>query len=164
LRHRFLLLLLLLGCDQKMREQPRLNPLEPSRFFEDGQSARPLERGTVARHRPAASKPPMTRENLLRGRERFNIYCAVCHGESGYGRGPIVERGYLRPPSFHIDRLRSAPDEQIYDVITHGFGAMPSYAKQVSPEDRWRIVAYLRALQFSQHATLKDVPAGRLEP
>lgn len=101
----------------------------------------------------------LRRELMLRGRERFEIYCAVCHGQTGEGDGMIVRRGFRKPPSFHIDRLRQAANGYLFDVITHGFGAMSSYASRIDVGDRWAIVAYLRALQLSQHATIDDVPA-----
>jgi mono/diheme cytochrome c family protein len=162
------------ACYQKMAENPRYDPLEPSSFFADGSSARPLPADTVARGHlrddPALFTGkaggadldqfpfPVTREVLERGRQRFNIYCAPCHGEAGYGDGMVVQRGYSRPPSFHTDRLRQAPDGHFFDVVTNGFGAMPSYAAQVPVRDRWAIVAYIRALQLSQNAKLNDVP------
>jgi mono/diheme cytochrome c family protein len=101
---------------------------------------------------------PITTEVLQRGQERFAIFCAVCHGHQGYGDGMIVQRGFTRPPSYHIDRLRAAPVGYFYDVITHGFGSMPDHAAQIAPKDRWAIVAYLRALQLSQYARLSDLP------
>jgi hypothetical protein len=102
---------------------------------------------------------PVTRPLLLRGRERYDIFCAPCHDRVGTGDGMIVRRGYRRPPSFHIDRLRNESDGYLFDVTTRGFGQMPGYAAQVPVRDRWAIVAYVRALQLSQHAPLADVPA-----
>jgi mono/diheme cytochrome c family protein len=101
---------------------------------------------------------PVTREMLERGRQRFEIYCSVCHGRTGEGNGMIVQRGFPAPPSYHIDRLRNAPPGHRYDVITNGYGVMYSYASRVDPADRWAIAAYIRALQLSHHATLNDVP------
>jgi mono/diheme cytochrome c family protein len=101
---------------------------------------------------------PASRAVLARGRQRFDIYCVPCHGRAGYGDGMIVQRGFLPPPSYHIDRLRQAPVGHFFRVMTYGFGAMPQYAKQISAEDRWAIAAYIRALQLSQHAALDDVP------
>jgi mono/diheme cytochrome c family protein len=163
------------GCHRDLRYQPRIDPLEKSRFFADGVGARPIPAGTVARGQLredrtfytgqdgeafAASIPlPVDRALLDRGRERFNIYCAPCHGQTGDGLGMVVRRGYKQPPSFHIDRLRRAQPGYYFDVITNGFAKMPSYASQVQPADRWAIVAYIRALQLSQNATLEDVPA-----
>jgi mono/diheme cytochrome c family protein len=228
-------LLALAGCQQKMARQPYYRPLEPSGFFPDGRSARPLPAGTVARNRPledsrlltgravalnraAPALPPagepaardaalvglaaqgglapvnaaavngrrltaaealaqyvdtfpieINRDALERGRLRFNIFCAVCHDETGNGRGKIVERGYTRPPSYVTDAsrgferqgyknvlLRDVPVGYFFEVITLGYGAMPDYAQQVPPEDRWKIAAYIRALQLSQYTDLND--------
>jgi mono/diheme cytochrome c family protein len=105
---------------------------------------------------------PITAADLDRGQERFNIYCSVCHGRLGDGSGMIVKRGFRRPPSFHDERLRNAPIGYFFDVETNGFGAMPDYASQIPPEDRWRIISYIRALQLSQRATAGDIhPSDR---
>jgi mono/diheme cytochrome c family protein len=163
------LLVLTTACAQQMANQPRYDPLEASTFFADGQSARQPVPDTVARGRlQAANSPasasleafpfPVTREVLERGQQRFDIFCAPCHGQAGYGDGMVVRRGFLPPPSFHDDRLREAPAGHFYGVITDGFGAMPSYADQVPARDRWAIVAYIRALQLSQHAPVTDLP------
>ncbi len=168
------LLLLLAACRQKMANQPRYDPLEPSDFFADGMSARPRVPGTVARGELAVDgfmatgkingadgngfPFPVTAQVMNRGEERFNIYCSECHGKLGDGNGMIPSRGYRRPPSFHTDTLRSAKTGHFFDVITNGFGAMPSYAPQVPVEDRWAIIAYIRALQISQHGTIDDLP------
>ena len=168
--------LALAGCYQKMKDQPRCEPLGPSRLFADGKCARDPVPGTVARG--AARDPlatldansdrlpvPLTPALLARGRERFDIYCSPCHDRVGTGGGMIVRRGYTAPPSFHIDRLRQAPVGHFVDVMVHGWGAMPPYVAQVTPADRWAIAAYIRALQRSQHARLDDVPPearGRL--
>ena len=101
---------------------------------------------------------PITAADLDRGQERFNIYCSVCHGRLGDGTGMIVKRGFRKPPSFHDERLRNAPIGYFFDVETNGFGAMPDYASQIPPEDRWRIISYIRALQLSQRGALADVP------
>lgn len=160
-----------------MHDQPKYIPLRPSGFFADGRSARPLIEGTVARGKlndDAAfysGKGPdgkfldtfpfaVDRAVIQRGQERYNIYCAPCHDRLGNGDGMIVRRGYRHPPSYHIDRLRQAPNGYIYDVITNGFGAMPDYAAQIQPQDRWAIVAYIRALQLSQNASINDLPAA----
>lgn len=163
------------GCTQDMANQPRYNPLRPSRFFTDGRSSRPLVDGTVPRGylradtkfytgldggKPISEIPmKMTREDLKRGQERFNINCSPCHDRTGYGSGLVAQRGLKHPPSYHIDRLRNAPIGYFYDVMTRGFGAMPSAADRVTPEDRWRIAAYVRALQLSQNAGVADIPA-----
>ena len=165
------------GCRQDMQDQPKFIPLRPSGFFADGRSERPLVEGTVARGhlnddaafytgKGADGKfldtfPfPVTREAISRGQDRFNIYCAPCHGRLGDGLGMIVRRGFRRPPSYHIDRLRTVANGYLYDVITNGVGAMPDYAAQIEPRDRWAIVSYVRALQLSQNATVDDVPPG----
>jgi hypothetical protein len=160
-----------------MRDQPRFEPYEASTFFDDGRSARPPVPNTVPRGRldadsllyfgrqngkPSTTFPyPVTPAILARGQERFNIYCSPCHDRMGTGEGMIVQRGFRKPPSFHIARLRNAPPGYFFDVITHGFGAMYDYSAQVRPDDRWAITAYIRALQLSQNATLADVPAER---
>ena len=165
---------LTVGCNQEMANQPKYKPYAPSTFFGDGRSARPLVEGTVARGQArleahvstgkiagqlADTLPwPVTRALLARGQERYNIYCTPCHDHVGNGEGMVVRRGFQRPPSFHIDRLREAPIGHFFDVMTNGFGAMPDYAAQVPLRDRWAIAAYLRALQLSQHTTLADVP------
>ena len=166
--------ILLAGCRLDMHLQPKYLPDEPSSFFDDGRSERPVVPGTVARghlhtdellytgkeNGVVADKFPfpMTRADLERGRERYNIYCTPCHDYTGGGQGMIVERGFPSPPSFHLDSLRKAPAGHFFEVITNGFGSMYSYASRVEPEDRWRIAAYIRALQLSQHATMQDVP------
>jgi cytochrome c553 len=110
---------------------------------------------------PLAKIPvPVTREVLARGRERFDIYCAVCHGRDGYGKGIVVRRGFPAPPSYHDDRLRNAPDGHFYDVMTRGYGAMLPFADRLTPADRWAVVAYVRALQRSQRVALSDLPPG----
>ncbi len=168
--------LLLGGCRRDMQVQPRYNPYDPSAFFDDGRSVRPLVPGTVARGhlrldellytgkingKEADEFPfPITKGDLERGRDRYNIYCTPCHDFTGSGRGMIVLRGFPQPPSFHMDRLRQAPAGHFFDVMTNGLGVMYSYATRITPEDRWRIAAYIRALQLSQGATLADVPAA----
>jgi mono/diheme cytochrome c family protein len=104
---------------------------------------------------------PVTADMMERGRERFNVFCSPCHGRTGQGNGVVVQRGFRAPPSYHEDRLRNAPVGYFFDVMTHGFGAMPDYASQVPVPDRWAIAAYIRALQFSQNARVDDVPADR---
>jgi len=157
------------ACAQQMAQQPYHKPFETSAFFADHSSARPLVRGTVARNGSAEDTtltvaPSVTEATLRRGRERFNIYCAVCHGLAGYGDGIVPERGLSPPPSFHSDRLRAAPARHFYKVITQGYGAMPSYAHQIPSADRWAISGYVRALQLSQHAQLAEAPpAARAE-
>ena len=159
-----------------MQEMPYQRPLVQSDFFADKRSERPIIPTTVARGHLDADTYfytgktgsndgdylPMkvTPELMERGQQRFNIYCSPCHGEAGDGNGMIVQRGYKRPPSYHIDRLRKAPIGYFFDVMTNGFGAMPDYSQQVPAADRWAIAAYIRALQLSQHASPADVPPG----
>jgi hypothetical protein len=159
-----------------MHDQPKYIPLRESTFFTDVRSARPLLEGTVARghldddsllhtgkigNADATIFPFQVDERVLRrGRERFEIYCSPCHGRTGQGDGMIVRRGYRHPPSFHIDRLREAPPGHFFDVVTNGFGAMPDYAAQIAAADRWAVIAYIRALQLSEHAGIGDVPAA----
>ncbi len=151
-------LLCLCGCDH-MANQPKRLAYEAYRDnpASVGQWQEPT--GTVSHEAQAepAPMPTVTPELLERGRQRFEIYCSVCHGLAGYGDGPVVQRGFPAPPSYHIDRLRQAPNQHFYDVITHGYGVMFSYAQRVGPADRWAIVAYIRALQASQ-----NMPATRL--
>jgi hypothetical protein len=177
----FLAMSVLSGCRIDMHVQPKQNPLSRSDFFADQRSERPPVEGTVARGQlredtyfytgklgssPGDYMPfPLTKEVLERGRERYNIYCSPCHSRVGDGSGFIPSRGFARkPPSFHDQRLRKAPLGYFYDVITNGFGIMPDYASQIPPQDRWNIVAYVRALQLSQNATRADVPAGQNVP
>jgi mono/diheme cytochrome c family protein len=159
---------LALGCRQDMHDTPAYKPLGESDFFADGAQARPLPAHAVARgdlredkllytgFTPAgdiAMAPPMpvTRELLTRGRERYDIFCAPCHGRTGEGRGMVVRRGYKQPSSYHVDRLRQAPVGYFFDVATNGFGIMPSYAAQIPVADRWAIAAYVKTLQLSQY-------------
>ena len=171
-----LLILACIGCRRDMFHQPSSKPLTKSDFFADGMASRPIVAHTVARGQLNEDEAfftgkigtnlvetfpfPITRQVLERGRERFEIYCSVCHGRTGDGNGMIVQRGYPVPPSYHIDRLRQAPAGHFFDVITQGYGIMYSYAQRVEPADRWAIAAYMRALQLSHDATLDDVPAA----
>lgn len=163
------------GCHSDMRDQPRYEAYEASTFFANGQSSRPLVEGTVARGQLQEDDAfyrgkvegkfvenlplEVDRALLERGQQRFNIYCSMCHGPTGDGDGMIVRRGLKRPPSLHIERLRTAPPGHFFDVITHGFGVMPRYAVQIDPRDRWAITAYVRVLQWSQHGEVDDLPA-----
>jgi mono/diheme cytochrome c family protein len=166
-----------MGCSRlDMQDQPKYKPQRPSDFFADGRSEREPVEGTIARGqlnedtefyegKDAAGKDIETfpiavdKAVIERGQNRFDIYCAPCHGRIGNGLGMIVRRGFKQPPSYHIDRLRQAPVGHYYDVITNGYGAMLNYASQVQPRDRWAIVAYIRALQYSQNASVNDLPA-----
>jgi mono/diheme cytochrome c family protein len=148
----------LVACDD-MANQPKRLPFEAHQGDERITAHRLPPGGTVARDDvPAPKPPPVTDALLARGQERFDIYCAPCHGRTGDGNGMIVQRGFPRPPSYHIDRLRQAPIQHFYDVISNGYGVMYSYAVRVTPADRWAIVAYIRALQASQDTELADVP------
>ncbi|UCI29341.1 cytochrome c [Mesorhizobium sp. B4-1-4] len=166
MKARFALLLaamLIAGCRQDMEDQPRYNPLAKSDQFADGMSARMPAKGTVARDADLSPVPdtfpyPITMALLQRGRQRFDIFCSPCHGRTGDGHGMIVQRGFPAPPSYHQDALRKATDRHIYDVITDGYGAMYSYAARVAPADRWAIVAYVRALQYSRDAPVAGLP------
>lgn len=159
--------LLVAGCDeQSMIQQNRYDPYEPSTLWPNGSEAQPLPAGVVAQGDLARDKeikepPEMTTALVERGRQRFDIFCAPCHGLSGKGDGMIVQRGFPPPPSYHSARLRSAPAQHFFDVITNGFGVMYPYAARVEPHDRWAIVAYIRALQTSQHAQITDIPEAR---
>ncbi len=167
----------LAGCRQDMHDTPRFEAFEENDFFADKRAMRPFVEGTVARgmlrdddlfHTASSdgvelteSLPPnvvVDKALLERGQDRFNIYCAPCHSQLGDGNGMVVQRGYKRPVSFHDQRLRDERVGYFYDVISNGFGQMPSYAAQIAPADRWAVVAYIRALQLSQGATLDDVP------
>ncbi|MGN6452624.1 MAG: c-type cytochrome [Steroidobacteraceae bacterium] len=176
-----LVLLLTLGaCENGMQEmyrQPKLTPLAPTPLWPDGRAARPLEadtvvhsagtlaasssgRGELVSEEEDDSQATYTHAALERGRQRFDIYCAPCHGLSGDGNGYITARGFPHPPSYHSDRLRAAPDSHFFEVITLGYGDMYSYADRVTPADRRAIIAYIRALQLSRHASLSALPAS----
>jgi mono/diheme cytochrome c family protein len=180
-----LLIGLLGGCErakQDMYDQPRYKPYAASPLFADGASARPLPPGTVPHASGAfggstggrlgtaavrqdlqaeaaqALPYPVDMQLLRRGQERFSIYCVPCHSPAGDGDGMVVRRGFPSPPTFHSERLRAVPDRHIYDVITQGYGIMYPYADRIEPQDRWAVVAYIRALQLSQHAEAARLP------
>jgi hypothetical protein len=172
----------LAGCRQDMHNQPKFIPLRSNTFYPDQRSARYPIDGTV----PRLENPTMdaeqldpesyflsgkhgnafgnelpfklTRDVMARGQERYNIYCTPCHAYVGDGNGMIVQRGFKHPPSLHEQRLKNAPLGYIFNVMSNGFGAMPDYAAQIHPADRWAIAAYIRALQRSQSAVATDVP------
>ena len=177
--------LLLGGCERAMQDmynQPRYKPLRAAPGLPGGSSSLPLPADSVihsrgnlastssgtagqreaeqdARLTAARTMPfPVTSDVIHRGRDRYTIYCVPCHSPAGDGDGLVARRGFPHPPSYHIDRLRQAPDRHFFDVMTEGYGIMYSYADRVSPEDRWAIVAYIRALQLSQHAAVADLP------
>src|SRR3954465_796992 len=165
------------GCRQKMSNQPKYDPLEPSDFFADGMSARPRVPGTVARGelplegflvtgKIAGADGDgfpfvVTAQVMNRGQERFNIYCSPCHGRRGDGNGMIPSRGLRHPPSFHSEALRAAKTGHFFDVMTNGFAPMPPYNVQVPVNHRWAIIAYIRALQLSQNGTMNDLPPAQ---
>lgn len=164
----------LAGCRQDMHDQPRYKPLGYNIFYPDNRDSRPIPSGTVARgtlHTDVAFYQgkvngadidylpiPVNAALIERGHQRFDIYCSPCHGRLGNGLGMIVRRGLKQPPSYHIDRLRTAPVGHFFDVITNGYGAMLNYSAQIEPRDRWAIISYIRALQFSQNANIADLP------
>ena len=163
----------LTGCHRDMYEQPKFLPEKPNYFFSDEEVDRlpvahtvprgPIEdnslfyTGTTNGALATAFPYPVTQDIVERGRELFDIHCSACHGRDGYGNGMIVQRGFPAPPSYHSDRLRNAPVGHFYEVITNGYGVMYPFGSRIIPADRWAIVAYIRALQFSQ-----DAPAGTL--
>jgi mono/diheme cytochrome c family protein len=162
-----------------MHDAPRYDPLEASAFLPKGSSAQPLVPGTVARGQLAEDELlhtgrvagtvtdvypfPITRADLDRGEERFNIYCAPCHGRTGEGNGMVVQRGHKQAASYHIDRLRQAPAGYFFDVMSNGFGAMPDYRAQITPDDRWRIIAHVRVLQLTHNALINDLSPADLD-
>ncbi len=162
------------GCRQDMQDQPKYKTLGQSHFFEDGRDSRPIPANTVARgtlnEDPAFYQGkvdgkdieyfpvPITQAVIERGQNRFDIYCSPCHGRLGNGLGMIVRRGMKQPPSYHIDRLRTAPVGHFFDVVTNGYGVMLNYSAQIQPADRWAIISYIRTLQYSQNANVADLP------
>lgn len=181
-----LVLASLAGCEngaQNMYDQAKYKPQAASDLWRDGRAARPLPQGSVAYSggtfadsssgrigRPdvvfaAGSQNDIyTAEALARGRERYGIFCAPCHGAAGDGDGYITRRGFPRPPTFHAERLRGVPDRYLFDVMTRGYGAMYPYADRITPQDRWAIVGYVRALQRSQNARVDDLPVTERRP
>lgn len=171
------MLLVVAGCRQDMHDAPSYDPLQATAFFPDGRASRTLVANTVARGQLredahlyqgrvdgqlATTFPmPVTAQVMARGQERFDVFCAPCHGRTGTGNGMVVQRGFRKPPSYHDDRLRNAPVGYLFDVMTHGFGAMQDYSMQLTVDDRWAVAAYIRALQLSQRASVNDVPADR---
>jgi len=170
-------LLALTGCRNDMHDQPRYKPLAASEFFSDHRAARPVVDDTVARGHLRLDDArytgkiggndielfpiPIAKADIERGQTRFNIYCTPCHGFLGDGNGMVVLRGYRQAASYYTDKMRKAPVGHFFDVITNGFGAMPSYATRITPDDRWRVIAYIRALQLSESAKITDVPADK---
>ncbi len=170
-------MLVLAGCRQDMQDEPKFFPQRGTTFYTDGRSVRPQVANTVARSQGSEDSYfytglvngkegdglpiDLTAETMARGQERFNVYCTPCHSRVGNGDGMIVQRGYRPAGDFHTARLRNAPLGHFFAVITNGYGAMPDYAAQVTPQDRWAIAAYIRALQLSQDAKQSDVPTGQ---
>ena len=168
------MILLQAGCRQDMHDQPKYKPLAVSKFFADGRAARPIPENTVARgelndydsfHTGASNGDFMdtiplqiTEAVLRRGQERFDIFCSPCHGRLGDGNGMIAQRGFKAPANLQSDRVREASPGYIFQVISNGYGAMPDHRDQIPVEDRWAIVAYIRALELSRRSTLADVP------
>jgi mono/diheme cytochrome c family protein len=164
------------ACRQDMHNQPKYRALRATTFFANGSSARPLVEGTIARGTLQEDEAfftgkvgnalvrelpfPIDDRVLSRGQDRFNVFCTPCHDATGSGHGMVVQRGYRQPPSFHDERLRNADAGHFFDVMTNGFGAMPDYKMQLPARDRWAVVAYIRALQLSQHAAAADIPGG----
>lgn len=170
-----------LGCRQDMHNQPKFYPQRGTDFYADGRSVRPQVENTVARSqmhqdtyfytgfsggKEGDGLPfPVSTEVLARGQEKYNVYCTPCHSRVGNGAGMIVQRGYAQAGNFHTARLQSAPLGHFFNVISNGYGAMPDYSSQITPADRWAVVAYIRALQLSQNATSNDVASGaRVQP
>ncbi|WP_437224131.1 c-type cytochrome [Planctomicrobium sp. SH661] len=173
------MLLLAQGCAQEMANQPRVDVMEPAKFeFETPGNRTPVP-GTIARgaswevtpvtsgrdgDQLVAKIPVLVTEELLkRGQSRFDIFCKACHGPAGQGDGLVVQRGFPAPPSYHIDRLRNAPDGHLFVTIKDGLGRMPRFGNRIDADDRWAIVAYIRALQLSQNANTTQLPAADLE-
>jgi mono/diheme cytochrome c family protein len=160
-----------------MHDQPRYKPFAATDFFGDRRSERPAIEGTVARGHLRIDTArytgkagdtevdtfpfPITRDDLTRGQQRFNIYCSPCHSRMGDGNGMVVLRGFRQAASYHTQKLIKAPVGHFFDVMTNGFGAMPSYGSRIEPDDRWRIAAYIRVLQLSQDAKIEDVPPDK---
>jgi mono/diheme cytochrome c family protein len=176
--------LALTGCRQDMHDQPKYKPLGQTNFFTDNRQSRPVVANTVARGDLRDGDPefytgkstklskedgkeadvdvfPITVDKALleRGHERFDVFCSPCHGRLGNGLGMIVRRGFKQPPSYHIERLRTAPVGHFFDVETNGYGAMYSYAAQITPHDRWAIISYIRVLQYSENQKADQLSA-----
>ena len=167
------------GCRKDMYDQPHYEPYEPTTFFGDGTSSRPVVEGTVARGELRADSAyyegkvdgkdvdafpfAIDEATLELGRTRFMVYCMPCHGQLGDGRGMVVRRGFSPPPTFHSDYLRKIPVGHFFNVMTHGYGAMYSYAARIPVRQRWAIAAYIRTLQYSQDADRKDLDDSDLK-
>lgn len=168
------------GCRQDMHNQPKFYPQRGSDFYTDGRSVRPQVENTVARNQQRENAYfytgfvngkegdglpfPVSMTVLERGQQSYNVYCTPCHSRVGNGAGMIVQRGYAAAGNFHTARLEAAPLGHFFNVISNGYGAMPDYSAQLTPQDRWAVVAYIRALQLSQKATATDVGSAHVEP
>lgn len=168
--------LLAAGCSRlDMQDQPKFKAQGANDFFVDGRDGRPELEGTIARGelnedaafyqgKDASGKDidafpiAVDKAFIQRGHQRYDIYCSPCHGRLGNGLGMVVQRGFKQPPSYHIERLRNAPVGHFFDVITNGYGAMLNYSQQIQVRDRWAIISYIRALQYSQNANVNDLP------
>lgn len=169
------IVVLLIGC-QGMDDQPRVKQYAAAHYFADGIGSRPQVAGTIARGQTgeivtgrengkylARNPEPIAAEQLAHGRSLFEINCQHCHGPAGYGDGLVVQRGFPPPPSYHTDRLRTAPDGRLFEQMTLGNGRMPSFGQLLSVRDRWALVAFVRALQLSQHAQADELTKSDLE-
>ena len=163
-----LALLVLAGCDQKMADMPKRNPLDTSPLFADGAADRPNVPGTVATDTELAAQPAslpaaLPLPLLQHGQDRFNIFCSPCHAYDGHGKGRVVQRGFPNPPDLHSDAIAALSDRQIFEIVTNGYGVMSPYRGRVSSADRWSIVAYVRALQYADRVPVADLtPALRV--
>jgi cytochrome c5 len=153
------------GCTRSnMDSQPKYHEYEQGGLFSNGRVLQAPPAGTIARDdaeraQEAKTRPALTAALLARGREQYDIFCSPCHDRTGRGRGIVVQRGMPQPTSLHDQRLRSADDQHLYDVISDGYGAMYAHGDRIRPRDRWAIVSYIRALQLSQHAAVTDLPS-----
>jgi len=160
-----LIVVLLAGCTRSnMDSQPKYHEYEPAQLFSNGRVLQAPPAGTVARDDAArdvetGQRPSLTRNLLARGREQYDVFCSPCHDRIGSGRGIVVQRGMPEPASLHVQRLRDSSDQRLFDVISNGYGAMYAHGDRIRPRDRWAIVAYVRALQLSQHAAVTDLPS-----
>jgi len=157
-----LALLLVAGCDQKMADMPKRNPLDPSPLFSDGAAGRPEIAGTVAADadlapQPAALPAALPLALLQHGQDRFDVFCSPCHAYDGHGNGRVVQRGFPNPPDLHSAAITGLNDRTIFEVISNGYGVMFPYGGRVPPADRWAIVSYIRALQYADRVPVADL-------
>jgi len=175
----WLMLAFAAGCSQEMANQPRVDVMEQPAFEFESPSNRTPVPGTVAREQTWELNPVTTGRNgdqlvaripvkvtpelLARGQSRFNIFCKHCHGPAGNGDGLVVQRGFPAPPSYHIDRLRNVPDGHLFITIKDGLGRMPRFGNRIGIDDRWALVAYIRALQLSQNANTDELTQAEIQ-